>query len=142
MIDSFDCGLRQAKLHWRLQMSSWSTPALGLLVLKCSRIWFCQVCFPPAPENFIQSLITRHFAGIGKFVIADEAIVRDEDLGVNFFLDEDCLGKPRALCCVNRLVELNPEVSGDWYPKEDVSSLEQRPATLLSCKCGGLFMIS
>ncbi|OAQ62249.1 NEDD8-activating enzyme E1 regulatory subunit [Pochonia chlamydosporia 170] len=69
-------------------------------------------------------------ARIGKFVIADEAIVRDEDLGVNFFLDEDCLGKPRALCCVNRLVELNPEVSGDWYPKEDVSSLEQRPAPL------------
>lgn len=39
------------------------------------------------------------------------------DLGINFFLDESCLGMPRAECCAERLLELNPDVEGDWYPK-------------------------
>lgn len=30
------------------------------------------------------------------------------------------MGKPRALCCRDNLVELNPGVTGDWFPKENV----------------------
>ena len=59
--------------------------------------------------------------GIGKFTIADNATVKHADLGVNFFLDEDCLGKPRSECCVKLLQELNPDVKGDWFPREKVS---------------------
>ena len=59
--------------------------------------------------------------GIGKFTIADENIVDQADLGVNFFLDEGCLGKPRSECCVKLLQELNPDVKGDWFPKQEVS---------------------
>ena len=44
-------------------------------------------------------------------------MVSEVDLGVNFFLDDDCLGLPRAECCAERLLELNPDVQGDWYPK-------------------------
>lgn len=55
--------------------------------------------------------------GIGRFTIVDDAVVSDVDLGVNFFLDESCLGLPRAECCAERLLELNPDVEGDWYPK-------------------------
>ncbi|GAO15013.1 uncharacterized protein UV8b_00471 [Ustilaginoidea virens] len=55
--------------------------------------------------------------GIGKFTIVDDAVVGDADLGVNFFLDEACLGLPRARCCRDNLVELNPAVRGDWFPK-------------------------
>lgn len=47
------------------------------------------------------------------------------DLGVNFFLDESCLGQPRAECCAERLSELNPDVEGDWYPKS-----KPRPAVV------------
>lgn len=50
----------------------------------------------------------------------DEAIVNDGDLGVNFFLDESCRGRSRAQCCADLLLELNPEVSGHWYPKHDL----------------------
>ncbi|KAK2593478.1 hypothetical protein QQS21_008794 [Conoideocrella luteorostrata] len=57
--------------------------------------------------------------GIGRFTVADGATVKDPDLGVNFFLDEVCLGKSRALCCRDYLVELNPEVQGDWFPKDN-----------------------
>ncbi|KAG6015828.1 hypothetical protein E4U54_002884 [Claviceps lovelessii] len=78
----------------------------------------------------IEALKNLVLPGIGSFTIADDAIVQDADLGVNFFLDEASLGKSRARCCRDNLVELNPAVTGDWYPKEnDGLDLEK----LLSC---------
>ncbi|KAJ6443120.1 nucleoside diphosphatase [Purpureocillium lavendulum] len=63
--------------------------------------------------------------GIGRFTIIDAATVDDADLGVNFFLDDSCLGKSRAECCARLLQELNPEVVGDWHPKtKDPLTLE------------------
>ncbi|KAH8194927.1 hypothetical protein TruAng_010912 [Truncatella angustata] len=56
--------------------------------------------------------------GIGRFTIADERVVDEADLGVNFFLDETSLGKQRSQCCTQLLQELNPEVRGDWFPKQ------------------------
>jgi len=50
----------------------------------------------------------------------DNTVVSEADLGVNFFLDEDSLGKMRAQCSTELLLELNPEVQGDWYPKSEV----------------------
>jgi amyloid beta precursor protein binding protein 1 len=50
----------------------------------------------------------------------DEAVVSEADLGVNFFLDEGSLGKMRGQCSTELLLELNPEVQGDWYPKTKV----------------------
>lgn len=58
-------------------------------------------------------MLTCHKQGIGNFTIADDAIVKDADLGVNFFLDEQCLGKPRSKCCADLLQELNPDVKGN-----------------------------
>lgn len=62
-------------------------------------------------------------AGIGKFTIADDAIVNEADLGVNFFLDEQCLGKRRSQCCAELLQELNPDVEGTvCHPLSTVSA--------------------
>lgn len=58
--------------------------------------------------------LTLSRLGIGKFTIADNAAVQEVDLGVNFFLDESSLGKSRAQCCTELLLELNPEVNGSW----------------------------
>lgn len=66
------------------------------------------------------SKLTKVAAGIGQFTIVDNAVVNEADLGVNFFLDESCVGKSRARCCTELLVELNPEVQGDWFPKVEV----------------------
>jgi amyloid beta precursor protein binding protein 1 len=60
------------------------------------------------------SAYTLSHSGIGRFTIADNAVVQDVDLGVNFFLDESSLGKSRAQCCTELLLELNPEVDGVW----------------------------
>jgi amyloid beta precursor protein binding protein 1 len=65
--------------------------------------------------------------GVGRFTIMDDAMVSEADLGVNFFLDRSCLGRPRAECCAELLLELNPEVQGDWFPKSN-----SRPAVLTS----------
>ncbi|KND91390.1 NEDD8-activating enzyme E1 regulatory subunit [Tolypocladium ophioglossoides CBS 100239] len=67
----------------------------------------------------VETLKNLVLPGIGKFTIADEAIVSEADLGVNFFLDESCRGKSRGQCCTHLLLELNPEVTGDWYPKTE-----------------------
>jgi hypothetical protein len=48
--------------------------------------------------------------GIGQFTIQDSALVSEADLGVNFFLDEDCLGGYRAEHTSRLLQELNPDV--------------------------------
>ncbi|KAK5657722.1 hypothetical protein OQA88_2794 [Cercophora sp. LCS_1] len=78
----------------------------------------------------VETLKNLVLPGIGRFAIYDDAIVDDADLGVNFFLDSDSLGKPRSECLTELLVELNPEVQGAWYPKEgDATSLEALLAT-------------
>jgi NEDD8-activating enzyme E1 regulatory subunit len=50
--------------------------------------------------------------GIGSFTIADSATVTEADLGINFFLEADSLGKSRAKECTKLLEELNPDVKG------------------------------
>ncbi|KAI8632262.1 hypothetical protein F5Y19DRAFT_356945 [Xylariaceae sp. FL1651] len=67
----------------------------------------------------VETLKNLVLPGIGRFVIADDAVVNEADLGVNFFLEEGCLGRLRSECCTKLLLELNPEVQGDWYPKNE-----------------------
>ena len=50
--------------------------------------------------------------GIGNFTIVDDELVTEADLGVNFFLAEDSLGRSRAEESYKYLQELNPEVHG------------------------------
>ncbi|PHH71242.1 hypothetical protein CDD83_5240 [Cordyceps sp. RAO-2017] len=65
----------------------------------------------------VEALKNLVLPGIGSFTIYDEALVTDNDLGCNFFLDETVLGQSRAECCTNYLLELNPGVNGDYSPK-------------------------
>ena len=62
----------------------------------------------------IETLKNLVLPGIGRFTIVDEKIVTEEDLGVNFFLEEKSLGKSRAEECCRLLKELNTEVEGHW----------------------------
>ncbi|KAL3427328.1 ThiF family protein [Phlyctema vagabunda] len=61
----------------------------------------------------IETLKNLVLPGIGRFTILDEATVTEADLGVNFFLDEEQLGQPRAVACTALLRELNPDVAGE-----------------------------
>ena len=50
--------------------------------------------------------------GVGNFTIVDENVVSEADLGINFYLTEESLGRPRAHETCGYLKELNPDVNG------------------------------
>lgn len=58
----------------------------------------------------IETLKNLILPGVGNFTIVDENIVSESDLGVNFFLAEESLGRSRAEESSKYLKELNPEV--------------------------------
>ncbi|KAI8812844.1 hypothetical protein BJ742DRAFT_673247 [Cladochytrium replicatum] len=49
-------------------------------------------------------------AGVGSVVVADHEIVREQDLGAQFFLTADDVGKTRSEAALERVQELNPRV--------------------------------
>lgn len=60
----------------------------------------------------IEALKNLVLPGIGQFSILDPTVVTEADLGVNFFLEDESLGKFRAEETVRLLQELNPDVKG------------------------------
>ena len=65
----------------------------------------------------VEALKNLLLPGVGNFTIVDEAEVSEKDLGVNFFLEEESLGKSRAEETCNYLQELNPDVTGNAIKK-------------------------
>jgi amyloid beta precursor protein binding protein 1 len=65
----------------------------------------------------VEALKNLVLPGIGGFTIVDPATVTESDLGVNFFLEEESLGKSRAEETCRLLRELNPDVQGYSYSK-------------------------
>jgi amyloid beta precursor protein binding protein 1 len=62
----------------------------------------------------VETLKNLVLPGVGGFTIVDPAIVTEPDLGVNFFLEEESLGKSRAEETCRLLRELNPDVEGSF----------------------------
>ncbi|CAD0114172.1 unnamed protein product [Aureobasidium uvarum] len=60
----------------------------------------------------VETLKNLILPGIGRFTILDSTLVSEQDLGVNFFLDESTLGTFRAESSRRLLQELNPDVQG------------------------------
>ena len=65
--------------------------------------------------------------GVGSFTIVDSEIVKPEDVGNNFFLDEDSIGQPRGSVACNLLLEMNNDVKGDFLEEKPESVLETKP---------------
>ena len=60
----------------------------------------------------VETLKNLILPGVGNFTIVDQEKVSEGDLGVNFFLTQESLGKPRAQETCKYLRELNPDVNG------------------------------
>ncbi|KAL9100841.1 MAG: hypothetical protein Q9163_003831 [Psora crenata] len=73
----------------------------------------------------VETLKNLILPGMGSFTIVDEAVVEEKDLGVNFFLHEESLTRPRAEECCRLLKELNPEVEGFSSVASFISDLER-----------------
>jgi NEDD8-activating enzyme E1 regulatory subunit len=65
----------------------------------------------------VEALKNVILPGVGNYTIVDDATVSDADLGINFFLEEESLGKSRAAETCKLLQELNPDVNGNFIPK-------------------------
>jgi NEDD8-activating enzyme E1 regulatory subunit len=90
----------------------------------------CSICLLNGSATGTETLKNLVLPGIGAFTVVDGATVSERDLGNNFFLDESCLGKPRAQCVTEMLKELNEFVMGS-YIAEDISEvLAARPEFL------------
>lgn len=71
----------------------------------------------PAGTEALKNLI---LPGVGFITILDDQLVKERDLGTNFFVDHGSIGKSRAEVTKNLLLELNEDVRGD-HIEENVS---------------------
>lgn len=65
--------------------------------------------------------------GIGSFTIVDNDKVQEKDIGNNFFLSEECLGKSRAKTAVELLQELNTDVFGNFVDEDLCDIISTKP---------------
>merc|ERR1712080_336628 len=65
--------------------------------------------------------------GVGKFTIIDRGKVTIEDLGSNFFLDSNSVGKSKAESACQLLQELNPDTLGNHIGQDPIELLESNP---------------
>ncbi|EGI68549.1 NEDD8-activating enzyme E1 regulatory subunit [Acromyrmex echinatior] len=65
--------------------------------------------------------------GIGAFTIVDGKKITEEDIGTNFFLETDSVGKSRAQVATQMLLEMNPDVTGDYIDEEPEQILSNSP---------------
>jgi len=100
----------------------------ALCIFNRDRIDKANVCLLNASAVGAETLKNIVLPGFGKFVIVDDAKVTEADLGVNFFVTLDSLGKSRAQIVTENLVELNPEnVVGDFLEKDPKFVIENVP---------------
>ncbi|KAL5021823.1 hypothetical protein ScPMuIL_000978 [Solemya velum] len=90
----------------------------GQAALELARV--CLINATAIGTEILKNLI---LPGTGSYTIVDGHKVQGEDIGNNFFLTKDALGKSRAKVAAELLAELNEDVSGDF--------MEECPETLL-----------
>jgi len=80
--------------------------------------------------------------GVGYFEIVSDRVVTKRDLGNNFFLPPEFVGKSYASAALETLLELNPDVSGkatDMCPKKYFKeNLSGKPCQFSLIICDGL----
>lgn len=75
--------------------------------------------------EIIKSLV---LPGIGSFTVVDNGKVREEDITANFFFDEESIGKSKVEVATRLLLELNPDVHGDFIDESVHQILENNPS--------------
>ena len=63
-------------------------------------------------------------SGVGEVTIIDNAKISQDDLKTNFFVDADDIGKLRAEIVLKNLLELNPDVKGNFIEKSSKEYLD------------------
>ncbi|CAD6187851.1 unnamed protein product [Caenorhabditis auriculariae] len=91
------------------------------------------VCVLGASALGTETLKSLVLAGVHSFCIVDDAIVEPADVGNNFFLDEDDVGKSRSQATIDKLKEMNPAVSGLFLNVAPAALDDNQLAQLAKC---------
>ncbi|KAE8608368.1 hypothetical protein XENTR_v10011485 [Xenopus tropicalis] len=86
------------------------------------------VCLINATATGTEILKNLVLPGIGSFTIVDGNVVTGEDVGNNFFLTRESIGKNRAQTSMELLQELNDDVTGNFVPESPEQLLEKDPS--------------
>ncbi|XP_033104427.1 NEDD8-activating enzyme E1 regulatory subunit-like [Anneissia japonica] len=86
-----------------------------------------KICLINATATGTEILKNLILPGIGSFTIIDANKVKGEDVGNNFFLTQDSIGKSRAHVATELLLELNADVSGNAVEESPEQILENNP---------------
>ncbi|XP_064467372.1 NEDD8-activating enzyme E1 regulatory subunit-like [Ornithodoros turicata] len=86
------------------------------------------VCLINATATGTEILKSIVLPGIGAFTIVDGNKVTAEDVGNNFFLDKESIGRSRAQVATNLVLELNPDVRGDFVDEMPENLMEHNPS--------------
>ncbi|KAG5437484.1 hypothetical protein PCANB_000912 [Pneumocystis canis] len=95
----------------------------GQLYLKKSR-----VCLLQATATGAEILKNLILPGIGSYVIVDNTLATNEDLGTTFFLDENRINQAKAPQMCELLQELNEDVKGEYFIDTLDSILKHNPS--------------
>ncbi|XP_076448750.1 NEDD8-activating enzyme E1 regulatory subunit-like isoform X2 [Babylonia areolata] len=90
-----------------------------------------RVCLINATATGTEILKNVILPGIGSFTIVDGNKVQGEDVGNNFFLNVESIGKSRAQVATELLSELNDDVTGNFV-EENVETLLESNAEFFS----------
>ncbi|CAI2732209.1 unnamed protein product [Schistosoma spindalis] len=93
---------------------------------------YAKVCLLRAEGLGAEILKNLVLPGVGSFTIIDDSYVTDKDLGSNFFVTENHIGKARAQVVTESLMELNDEVNGNYLIEDVRDLLEKDPQIFLS----------
>lgn len=84
----------------------------------------CMINATGLGTEILKSLV---LPGVGAFTIVDGKKISHEDIGANFFLDAESVGRSRAQVATQLLLELNPDVRGDYIDEEPEQILNSSP---------------
>ena len=85
-----------------------------------------RVCLLNATATGTEILKNLVLPGVAGFTIVDGARVAEADLGTNFFLSREFLGRPRAQCCLHFLMLLN-DIRGEVIDEDIDDVLNSNP---------------
>ncbi|XP_029031867.1 NEDD8-activating enzyme E1 regulatory subunit isoform X1 [Osmia bicornis bicornis] len=94
----------------------------GQAMLEAAHV--CLINATGVGTEILKSLV---LPGIGAFTIVDGKKITNEDIGANFFLEADSVGKSRAQVATQMLLELNSDVRGDYIDEEPEQLLYNSP---------------
>ena len=82
------------------------------------RLAYSNVLLVNADACGTETLKNLVLPGVGNFVICDQRIINQEDISSNFFVTYHDIGQSRAAICTKWLLEMNPDVEGDFVAQE------------------------